>query len=108
MRRISLSLILVLLMVSCYTEDQEVEYDYYNGQTMTFVPSLPPNVNSVDYYWDDTLIDTKTEMPFVLIYKIEGQTSGYHTLKYETHYFSSTGGSSYSSVKSKSISIRIK
>jgi len=108
MKRIVLFLLLDLLMVSCYTEDQEVDYDYVNGQTMTFVPSLPSNVISVDYYWDEILIDTKTEMPFVLVFKIEGQSSGTHTLKYNTHYSSSSGGSSYVSEKSTSKSIRIK
>lgn len=108
MKKIGLFLLFGLLVASCYTEDQEVDYDYVNGQTMTFVPSLPSNVNSVDYYWDSILIDTKTEMPFVLVYKIEGQSSGIHTLKYDTHYTSSSGSSSVVSEKSTSISIRIK
>ena len=108
MRRIGLFLLFGLLLVSCYTEDQEVDYDYVNGQTMTFVPSLPSNVNSVDYYWDDILITTKTEMPFVLVYKIEGQSSGIHILSYITHYPSSSGSSSYESEKPTLVSIRIK
>ena len=71
------------LVVSCYEEDQAVDYDYMNGQTMTFVPSnLGSRVDSVQYYWDETWIASQKEMPFILVYPIQGQTSGNHSLKY--------------------------
>ncbi len=108
MKKIGFLLLFGILMNSCYKEDQEVGFDYMNGQTMTFVPSLPSNVNSVDYYWDDILIDTKTEMPFVLIYKIAEQSSGIHILRYDAHYTVSTGNSVYNGLRSASKSIRIK
>ncbi len=86
MKRIGLFFLLELLMASCYTEDQGVDYDYINGQTMTFVPSLGHNVDSVEYFWDDIYVETKKQMPFVLYFPIQEQTSGTHILKYWIYY----------------------
>lgn len=103
MKKLLLSLLGVsFLAISCYEEDQLVDYDYSNGQTMTFVPTnLASNVDSVKYYWDDKWIVTKKEMPFILVFPIQGQPSGTHDFKYAV--YSSSGA--YTSV---SHSIKIK
>lgn len=93
-----------LLLVSCYKDEQEVDYDYENGQTLTVVPTVSvQKIDSVRYYWDDTPIATKKEMPFVLKYKIENQSSGSHILKYQV--YSSTA---YISTSQSTQTIRIK
>ena len=83
-------LIAVCLFSSCDEEYQVVDYDYLNGQTMTFVPSHMANVDSVQYYLDDVLIDTQKKMPFVLVFKIQDQTPGVHYFKYAVYYQHST------------------
>lgn len=101
MKRIFPVLLLTCVIVtSCYEDEQLVDYDYINGQTMTFVPSLGTKVDSVEYYWDEILIDTKKEMPFVLVMPIQGQTSGRHSFSYKVY-------SSYSTYSySKTIKIK--
>ncbi|MCR4959530.1 MAG: hypothetical protein K6B13_13160 [Prevotella sp.] len=84
--KIVIILIIGLLLASCYEEDQEVSYDYCNGQTMTIVPSLRSQVDSVVYYLDEQWIDTQREMPFVLVYPILSLSSGTHVLKYWVYY----------------------
>lgn len=109
MKRIFPILLLAcVLETSCYEDEQLVDYDYINGQTMTFVPSLGSNVDSVVYYWDEVLIETKKEMPFVLVYPIQGQTSGSHIFSYTV--FSTVNNESYfySSSHKHSTTIRIK
>ncbi len=111
MKKIGFFFLLGLLMASCYIEDQGVGYDYANGQTMTFVPSLGHNVDSVQYYWDDIYIETKKEMPFVLIFPIQEQTSGTHYLKYWIYYtpgsyIHESGGYISSASTTKSIKIQ--
>ena len=97
-----------VMMTSCYEDEQLVDYDYINGQTMIFVPSLVTKVDCVEYYWDEMLIDKQTEMPFALVYPIQGQTSGGHKFSY-TVYTSVSSGSSFSSSSyhySKTIKIK--
>lgn len=97
-----------VLETSCYEDEQLVDYDYMNGQTMTFVPSLGAKVDYVEFYWDDVLIDTKKEMPFVLVYPIQGQTSGAHKFSYTVYTSKSSGSYSSSSSYQHSTTIKIK
>ena len=71
-----------VLLSSCYEDEQAVDYDYLNGQTLVFVPTLGENVNYVVYTWDDAEIAKETEMPFILRYQLTNQTPGSHTLTY--------------------------
>ena len=108
MKRILPTLLLLacVMVTSCYEDEQLVDYDYMNGQTMTFVPSLGAKVDYVEYYWDEELIDTQKEMPFVLVYPIQGQTSGNHKFSYTV--YTSVSSGSYSSLTSYQHSTTIK
>ena len=104
MKKILISLLGAAFLASCYQEEQAIDYDYSNGQTMVFVPSrvsFESNVDSIKYYWDETWIATKKEMPFVLEFKIQGQSSGVHTFKYAIY----TSGGAFSE-NSRSITIK--
>jgi hypothetical protein len=81
-----------LLVSSCYDDGQAADYDYENGQTLTFMPKLAQTVDSVVYYWDEQYIATEREMPFVLRYTLSGQASGVHKLSYNI-YSPNTDGS---------------
>lgn len=71
------------LLSSCYKDEQLVDYDYMNGQTLVFVPSLVEKVDYVVYIWDNNEIAKETSMPFILHYPLINQASGIHTLKYK-------------------------
>lgn len=96
-------MLVAFLLVSCYEDEQLVDYDYANGQTLIFIPPLGEKVDSVIYSWDGNKIATETTMPFILHYKLQNQSSGTHTLEYRvvsvTRNENVSSWSSYSSKK---------
>lgn len=82
-----------------------LSYEYKLGETMTFVPNLPANVDSVEYYINDKHIATYTEMPFVLRYKLDDYKTGDYSLKYKMYYNDIEQQTKYSKTTTTTISI---
>lgn len=112
-----LTLVMMLWLTSC-TKDQTIEIDLKipnasfifdfssmevsNGDVLKITASVDTDKSSkgleikrVQYFWDDQHVETKTVAPYVLNYKIEGQTTGKHTLTVKVRY----GGAGYTEME---------
>lgn len=85
--------LLLLLSCSCTETSALVSIDssthqqtVRNGETLVVVPKLPAIVDSVCYYWENRLIQTQREMPFVLYHKIENEIAGSYKVDYKVYY----------------------
>ena len=101
-------LIAISFFSSCQKEDVIAEPAYFkfqfssfevtNGDYLTIVPTVDTEkscqgleIHSVQYFWDDNLIDSQMSYPFSLHQLIENQTEGNHVVKIKISY----GGKGY-------------
>lgn len=70
----------VTLFISCHQDEDMTDFDYQVGDVITMVPSFNSKTDSVVYKWDDTVIGTEREQPFVHRFVVDNSvSSGTHT-----------------------------
>lgn len=76
-----------ILLFSCYQDEVMTDFDYQAGDVITMVPSFNSKTDSVVYKWDDTVIGTEREQPFVHRFVVDNSvSSGTHTYYMQIFY----------------------
>lgn len=75
------------LLSSCYQDEAMPDFDFQAGDVITMVPSFNSRTDSVVYKWDDTVIGTEREQPFVHKFVVDNSvSSGTHTYYMQIFY----------------------
>ena len=93
-------------LFSCYQDEAMTDFDYQTGDVITMVPSFNSKTDSVIYKWDDTVIGTEREQPFVHRFVGDNSvSSGTHT--YYMQIFYTVGPNATASVtNSRTVTIK--
>ena len=93
-------------LFSCYQDEAMPDFDYQTGDVITMVPSFNSKTDSVVYEWDDTIIGTEREQPFVHRFVVDNSvSSGTHTYCMRIFYTIGPNTKKYV-VKSRTVTIK--
>lgn len=70
----------VVSLFSCHQDEIRLDFDYQAGDVITIVPTFDSSTDSVVYRWEDIIIGTEREPPFVHRFVVDKNvSSGTHT-----------------------------
>lgn len=78
---------IMLLFQACYEDEVDAGFDYQKGDVIPMVSTFSSQTDSVEFYWDDIIIATKYESPFVCYFNVSDNiSSGVHKYSMKVYY----------------------